>query len=322
MLKVEERLFNFIQQKLPKNVSFIEEIADVLDVSYDAAYRRIKGKTAVTLSEILKLTKHYNFVISDVFSENKEVISVSKSGNVNSIEELKKYFDYVINETKEFSKFNDSDMLFAAKDLPFYYSSGLFRKFKMYTFLNVLAEDFKFEKLPFKDFDKENVLVSKIYELEKSYESIHTTEIWSENTLTSSINQILYFFKIKLLDKESALEICCDLRKVIKRIENQCVSEKRGNENKKYELFNNEILNLNNTVFFRAVKQKKLFIPFTTLSYLKISDEDTCNTIEKYFLKQLQFSKQLSGNAEIERTIFFNTLYERINMLKKQIELG
>lgn len=322
MKSEEEKLFSFIKEKLPENISFIEEISDVLDISYDAAYRRVKGKTALTLSETLKLTTHYNFIMCDVFSEKKEIITVSKTDSVNSIEELKNYFEFAINEIKEISKFKKADLLFAAKDLPFYYSSVLFSKFKMYTYLSVLSDKFKFEKLPFKDFDKDNVLVSTITKAEKCFEDITTTEIWNENTLTSSINQILYFFKIKLVSKTEAINICKDLRSIIKRIENQCISEKRGSGTKKYELFNNELLNLNNTVFLRAEKQKKLYIPFTSLSYLKVSDKATCETIEKYFLRQLHFSKLLSGNAGVERTIFFNSLYERISRLERQVELG
>ena len=68
----------------------------------------------------------------------------------------------------------------------------------MYSFLNVLSDKYEFKKTPFKEFDKENNLLKKIDELEKCYENITTTEIWSENTLTSSLNQILYFFKIKI----------------------------------------------------------------------------------------------------------------------------
>ncbi|MDP5106899.1 MAG: hypothetical protein NWQ31_12100, partial [Polaribacter sp.] len=68
----EEKLFDYIKFKIPENVSFIDEIADVLDISYDAAYRRIKGKTSLTLSESLQLSNRFNFNLNDILID-KEV---------------------------------------------------------------------------------------------------------------------------------------------------------------------------------------------------------------------------------------------------------
>ena len=73
----KEKLFSIIRQKLPNNVSFIEEIADVLDVSYDASYRRLNGKTALLFEEALKLAKHYKISLNNLYGlDEEETISV------------------------------------------------------------------------------------------------------------------------------------------------------------------------------------------------------------------------------------------------------
>ncbi|MBL4568570.1 MAG: hypothetical protein JKY69_02565, partial [Flavobacteriaceae bacterium] len=140
--------------------------------------------------------KAFNFSIDDIFSDKKDFIRVTKAEGVNSIDQLGDYFSIAINELKSITKFQKSEIFYLAKDLPVYYSTGAFRKFKMYSFLNILADQFNFKKVTFKDFDKSQVLVSKLKLLEDTYESVSTTEIWCQDTLTSSINQILYFFKI------------------------------------------------------------------------------------------------------------------------------
>lgn len=96
MIAYEEVLFNYIKEKLPSNISFTEEIADVLDINYDAAYRRIKGKTALTLKESILLSKHYNFnlnaiYINDDASSNK--IIVEKTHPILSNNALKLFFE-------------------------------------------------------------------------------------------------------------------------------------------------------------------------------------------------------------------------------------
>ena len=321
-MKSEERLFNFIRKKVPNSVSFVDEIAQVLGVNYDAAYRRITGKTTLGLNDVLKLMNAYNFSVDEIFTDKKDFIRVTKAEGVNSVDKLGDYFNIAISELQTISKFQNSEIYYSAKDLPVYYSEGAFRKFKVYAFLNVLADQFNFKKMSFKDFDKNEVLVTKLKSLEDIYESVSTTEIWCKDTLTSSINQILYFLKIGLLDQETAMEVVHDFHKTIQRIEHQCETGKRGNNNKSFKFYNNELLNLNNTIFMQGEKEQKFFVPYTTLSYIKIADSETCEEMIRYLKKQLQFSKQLSGDSAIERTIFFNTLYQRIDKLRELIQLG
>lgn len=320
-MKSEEKLFKFIRKKVPNSVSFVDEIAQVLGVNYDAAYRRITGKTALDLTAVLKLMEAYNFSMDEIFTDKKDFIRVTKAEGVNSVDKLGDYFHIAISELKTISKFQKSEIYYSAKDLPVYYSEGSFRKFKVYAFLNVLADQFNFKKVSFQDFDKNEVLVSKLKALEDIYESVATTEIWCKDTLTSSINQIVYFFKIGLLNQETALEVTADFYKTIQRIEQQCITGKRGDNDKQFKFYNNELLNLNNTIFMQGEKEQKFFVPYTTLSYIKIADAETCDEMIRYFKKQLQFSKQLSGDSGIERTIFFTTLYQRIDKLRELILL-
>lgn len=320
-MKSEEKLFNFIRKKVPNSVSFTDEIAQVLEVNYDAAYRRIMGKTTLSLKETLKLMEAYNFSIDDIFTDKKDFIRVTKAEGVNSVDKLEEYFNLAITELKEISKFQKAEIFYSAKDIPVYYSFGTFRKFKIYAFLNVLSDQFNFKKVAFKDFDTNNYLSTKLRTLEDIYESVSTTEIWSTDTLTSSINQIMYFFKSRIIEQEDALEIIKDFLKTIQRIEQQCVTGKRGKNDKTFKFYGNDLLNLNNTIFMQGEKQQKFFVPYTTLSYIKIADPDTCEEAIKYFKKQLQFSKNLSGDSAIERSIFFNDFYKRINRLKSIIEL-
>jgi hypothetical protein len=86
-------------------------------------------------------------------------------------------------------------------------------------------------------------------------------------------------------------------------------------------MYYNKLINLNNTVFFKSQKMKTLLIPYTSLSYLRIDDEETCEEIDVHFDKKLKFSKKISGDAEVERKLFFTSMYEKIEQLCKQIEV-
>ena len=56
---MQEQFFKHLKAKSPDNTSFVEEIAGVLDIGYDAAYRRINLKTNLSLEESVILARHY-----------------------------------------------------------------------------------------------------------------------------------------------------------------------------------------------------------------------------------------------------------------------
>ena len=55
-------LFDKIREKLPSENSLVLELADLLDVSTDSAYRRIRGQTKLSLEEAVLLVRKFNFL--------------------------------------------------------------------------------------------------------------------------------------------------------------------------------------------------------------------------------------------------------------------
>ena len=56
---VQNAFFERVRQKLNANLSLVNEIADVLEMSNDSAYRRLRGETALSLNEAFILANHF-----------------------------------------------------------------------------------------------------------------------------------------------------------------------------------------------------------------------------------------------------------------------
>lgn len=323
----KEKLFSIIRQKLPNNVSFIEEIADVLDVSYDASYRRLNGKTTLSFEEALKLAKHYKISLNNLYSlDEEETISVLKQrGSTGSDERLDDFFRLVSKSVGIFSKFKTPEFLYAAKDIPIYYlpQNALYTKFRLYVFMNIhTKEDLKKEQTTLQSFHPNSSLVYDSINFKNTFKSLKGTEIWNDTTIDSSLYQIYYFYEIKMITKEEAVQLCRELKGLIESIEQQAANGTWSDSPKsRYKMYYNKLINLNNTVLFKSQKVKTLLIPYTSLSYLRIDDEKTCEEIEEHFDKKLKFSKRISGDAEVERKLFFTSMYEKIEQLCRQIEV-
>ena len=57
---IQKLLFEQIKECLPSQASFVHEIAEVLSISYDSAYRRIRGEKPLDILDLYKLAGAFN----------------------------------------------------------------------------------------------------------------------------------------------------------------------------------------------------------------------------------------------------------------------
>lgn len=327
MERSKERLFKEIINRLPKNVLLVEDIADVLELSYDAAYRRLKGKTNLSFEEALKLAKHYDISLNSLYGFSKENhLKVYKNDFRNSSEGLYDFFNSLCIFLKSFNKKSDNGIFYyAAKDVPIYHTptTTLYGKFRLYAYLNILSDFSVKNFVSFKNFIPPAKVVEESLKFKKMFKGINAVEIWSDTTINSLLYQVYYFYEAKFIDKFEALHMCEEIRMMIENIElSSRLGEWGQKGNKlKYELYYNKLISLSNATLFKSEKQKVFFVPYTDLSHFRIDDEITNEEADYFFKKQLQFSKKLSGDGSVERKMFFNSMYDKIQQLKDQIEV-
>jgi len=61
--QIQEILFQEIKGKLSSNISFVHDLSELLGISYDSAYRRIRGEKELSLEELKTICLHYNILL-------------------------------------------------------------------------------------------------------------------------------------------------------------------------------------------------------------------------------------------------------------------
>jgi hypothetical protein len=59
IVMIQEQFLQRVKSALPANVSFVDELADLLKLSSDSAYRRIRCETLFNIEEISLICKHF-----------------------------------------------------------------------------------------------------------------------------------------------------------------------------------------------------------------------------------------------------------------------
>ncbi|MGV6830898.1 MAG: hypothetical protein ACWA5P_04995 [bacterium] len=325
---MQENLFHTISSLLGPNHKLTEVISDILNVNYDAAYRRIIGKTKLSINEAVTLAKYFKISLNSLYNVGDEnVIMATKSPELKNQEDLEKYFRESIANLQPIARSKSAEILYSAKDIPLFYTlkDSYLTRYKIYVWLKLVDEEMAKNRTSFDQFIHKipDSLLKSAFELGETYNYISITEFWNDNTINGTIQQILYFFESGLLSRELALHICDDLADVVNYVEKQTIQQNIiGSKNKStYNLYKSDLLTMSNTLMVKTPHKKVFFTPFTVLSYFKIEQVSTCDQMALFFEKQMMNSKLLVKAGEKDRTLFFNRMHQKIEVVKNRINL-
>ena len=306
----QELLLKQIRSKIGEK-SLNDEIANVLNISYDAAHRRTSVKSKFSLEESLQLAKFYHISL-DKFLENESNLLVKKTKAVNKTEDLHSFFDNSLDILSSITFSEDSVIYYSAKDIPFFYtvSDTLLSRFKIYVWMNLLNSKQVF--IPFQDFQPQP-FNSKTKILREIYEEQNVVELWNDMTISSILLQISFYFEIGLLKKEDAVNILSELDDLIHYIENKTET------NSRFHIYQNELVHLSNDIFINNGQQSTLAIPCNMFGYLLTNDAKTCKETLNYFEHQIKNCKSLNTAGNRDRKLFFNRMYQQIANLKQKL---
>jgi hypothetical protein len=318
-MNYQELLLKQIRKQLSDKQSINDEIASVLQISYDAAHRRVSGKSKFSIDETVQLANHYNISLDGLFAQKGKVI-VEKTIEVSSLAEMQLYFQNSATKVTALTRDSDTILYYSAKDVPLFYfmDATILSKFKAYVWLSLLNPETS--KVTFENFVITESFLESMTKLKTAYEKIEVREIWNDTTVNSTLQQILYFYEAGLLGFESAKDLFDDLKRIINNIKIKC-----NDPNSKFSVYYNELVMLNNNLLFESKEKLTLFASYTLLGYFITENEESCQNVNQWFQRQIANSKPLNSSGIKEQQLFFNKAIRKIdfysNQLNSQVDL-
>lgn len=311
-MKHQESLLKAIRSKVPNSISLIDEIASILEISYDASHRRISQKSKFSIDEAIKLANHFNISLDNLFSKKEKVI-VEKTIEIKSLKDMLQYFKASAQQVEMLTKNPKTKLYYSAKDIPlFYFMDGtILSKFKAFVWLNLLNTNQK--KVSFENFVIEESFTEYMQTLKKAYENTIVNEIWNDTTINSSLQQILYFYEAGLLNLKNANALCKDLKRIINLIREKC------NDDSNFSLYYNELILLNNNMLIETEERLTMFVPYTLLGYFITDNEEGCKNVHQFFNQQISNSIPLGQSGIKEQNLFFNRAIRKIEYYIEKI---
>lgn len=329
--EIQIQFLKKIESLLDSSTSLVYELSELLQLSTDSAYRRIRGETVLSLEEIILLCKHFNISFDAFSQEETGMVTFAYKGIESQPENLLDYLNDVYQDLIKISSVPDSQIVYACQDIPvfYHYKHQKIAEFKFFYWMRSImnAMDLETQKYNPALLHPEIFSVSrKIYEL---YAKVNSTEIWTDTTISSTIKQIGFYWESGIFNnKDEAIEVCNSLKDEILEIQKQAeICHKISDQNKdipeessSYKLYFSEIEITNNCVLIKLSNIKAVYLSHFSFYTMKTRNDIYCNKTEDWLNQLMKKTTLISGVAEKTRYQFFNRALKSIDELVKTIE--
>lgn len=327
--KIQLRFIEQLKNTVPTNMSLADEMADLLEISNDSAYRRIRGETSLSIDETIKLCNHFKIPFDSLIAGQSNHVSFIYDSFGDSNTDLDSYLTTMYQNLLNINTFKDKHVFFAAEDVPVFHHFEFehLSAFKFFYWKKSILNDPKLEGVKYekKLINKETLkLAKKIIEL---YVKIPSTEIWTEDTIISTVKQIIFYWDAGLFtSKKDALLVCDEMHEMLNHIQKQAelsskflFSQKNPEHKNNFNLYASEVMIGNNTVLVEADHFRMTVLSFNTIKTLT-STNNGFNKINDVWMKNLiKKSILISGVSEKQRYQFFRKGHETIDKVKSTI---
>lgn len=324
-LPIQSVFIQKLKENLPPNVGMAEEIADILEISTDSAYRRIRGETDLSIDEVYKLTKRYNISVDSIFSSLGDTVTFTYTKLTDDADNFDKYLNRIYNHVKAIGSFTDKKITYIAEEIPLFYSffSDKLTQFKLFywqrSVLNVplyQGKKFEFGLIPQHQVD----LAMSAF---KEYKAIPSVEVWTNETILTVLKQVEFYMDSGVFtNKNDALEIIEEIKKMAQYIE-KCAETGRkeiSSTNENLLLYNSEVVLGTNCIYINTGPAKFAYITFNTLNSLTTNNHEFCEETEHWVKNIIKKSTLISGVAEKQRFQFFSKIYKNIDNCFERIK--
>lgn len=326
--ELQQQLFNHLKATLPPHLSLVEELCELLELSADSVYRRIRGEKPITLHELKKISEHYHISVDQLLQLQTESVLFQAPGMNGAVGEHIDYMKAMLGQFKYFNSFKGRQIHYLCKDAPFWYfylypEMAAFKTFFWSKTINnhpgLINKQFSLEEYPFTECYQ---LGQTILEEHNQMESV---ELWNLESIHSTINQVAYYKDAGIFRSQSDCEAVID--SFIKMLDHLQLQAEKGfkfmpgatdiGHRGPIQFYVNELILGNNTILLGLDGKRISMITYSVLNYLITRDDRFASKAFETFNTLLSRSSLISRAGEKDRNRFFNSLRDKVNAVRK-----
>lgn len=315
---IQAKLFEVIKQSLKEDESIGAVVSEILSLSTDAVYRRMRQETLMTIEEVRKLCMHFN-ISFDALIELQEGAALFSYLQLNKGEfTIEKYLEGILEGLSRLRTINDAQLYFSINNVHFFQALNFPQlvRFRLFYWAktHLLMPAFKDKKFKHEKISNDAFNLGK--EILQAYNRIPSVEIVDHELMRGFLRQVLYYLESDFFeDPTYAIFLADRVQLWLEHYKQQALLGKKfiyGNPppaaGSDLVLYLNDTINMDTTFYYEGAKTKGVYLTHNIMNYLHTVEEDYVRDSFGILECQIANSSLISKVNNKERTKYFKEL--------------
>ena len=326
---IQIRLIRLIRDQLPDHVSMVDEIADLLEISNDSAYRRIRAEKPLSLHELQKLAGKFQISLDDLIGNPSNSVTFRtnflEEGSYSFVDWLKGVLQFTMGA----SMGADAEVILVLNELSIHHIIQVPEvcAFKLFFWKKSNLDLPAYRDLKFSIDQLDDEVLKLSAEITKHYVGINTIEFTTEESLNSYLKQVVYYSEAGYFKSgEDAIVLCDKLHELVDHQQKQAAlgfkfpnGKAPVGEEGNFQLYHNDLILVDNTILVKTGNGSATYLTSNAINLMVSYDKAFFEYNYAWARNLLSKSVPISGTAEKERNRFFRILHEKIDVVKAKL---
>ncbi len=315
MQNIHDGLISILKSIAPKGENPVHIITDILPISKEGAYRRLRGEILFTLDETVILAKKLEISIDNLIEinwEDKYDFYITPFTVSSYAEKYYQTMSFLMETYIHIKKDLQSRIYIASKTLTptLYFKYKEFTQFTLFKWIYMVDNNVK--HVSFSDV----IIPPKLEQLSRPFVKeameINTTYILDDFMFTAIAKDLLYYYKIRLLTKNDIETLKSQILSIIDDLE-EIASKGR------YESGTNVSIYITDTYFDASYHYvsgnnfEACGIGAYGLNFLSCLNSQVVKSHKTWIESLMKYSTSITQSGKVQRLLFFNKQREKLH---------
>ncbi|MEM7035473.1 MAG: hypothetical protein AAF570_00760 [Bacteroidota bacterium] len=328
---VQGFLFEQVKSKLEPHQSLVSAVSDLLSLSTDSAYRRLRGDTDLSLAEAEILCREFEISMDSILGKSASTVTFSRDQSGETGLDVNAQFMRLAGTLDMILQAPNCHITYFSMELAVFHMIQIpeLLAFKMhYWKLMATRDESTFPRFVFGETNDTTMALAR--EALKRYLRIPSTEIIFEHSMLSTLKQVHYYLDSGMFDNDlDALKLFDLLSELVMHVRAQAARgfkflygapppEQGPADN--YKLMFNEMVHSQNIALVEAGPIESVFLEYNVLNFMSTQDADFCAETRAMLNTIRRKSTLISEVSERARNKYFNRLDATVRQSRARAE--
>lgn len=315
--KLNKVLVAYILKYLPTNIKSVVYLKQLLDLSSESVYRRLRGEISFTIEEIVKLSHELGFSIDEAFIHNVSSEQAVFKIRINTLTSPHETFLLLLKEycwdltCERNSKKREAIIALNHVILPFTIGFNYLFKFNYYRWIH------QTQNVPLSfslsDVEVPPEILSLCEEAQEIASSIsNTTFILDQSVFINSMRDVQHYYQRNLITEDELDLIKKDFESIIDQMES-LVQKGCNNRGASHNVYLSLLNVKSNIILCDYDDNLESHLWYHFMTPLSTSNQALCIAHRKWLISLKKYSVLISQSNEILSSQFFNLQRKYIN---------